>query len=73
MGDPRHDYSPSLGQMADKPLFGVSKWRVCLWCILLYIIYKFLYNFILKYVYIIEIAKYNFFLIIIIIIGRIYI
>lgn len=28
MGDPRHDYSPSLGQMADKPLFGVSKWRV---------------------------------------------
>ncbi|KFM57808.1 Transmembrane protein, partial [Stegodyphus mimosarum] len=27
MGDPRHDYSPSLGHMTDKPLFGVSKWR----------------------------------------------
>ncbi|GFY52075.1 transmembrane protein 243 [Trichonephila inaurata madagascariensis] len=27
MADHRHDYSPSLGQMTDKPLFGVSKWR----------------------------------------------
>ncbi|XP_042909536.1 transmembrane protein 243 isoform X2 [Parasteatoda tepidariorum] len=27
MTDPRHDYSPSFGQMADKPLFGVSKWQ----------------------------------------------